>query len=73
MSTCEDVGCDNECARRIQCVHCGLYVCGWCWNHVHGCEPGHSPKDCIQRKLVKSKGKTFLSKVRERTLAMRRG
>lgn len=72
MTICEDFGCGNECLRRIQCVHCGLYICGWCWHHVHGCEPGHKPKDCIHRKLTKARGKVLLKGVRDRTLARAR-
>jgi hypothetical protein len=22
--------------RRIPCKHCGMLVCGWCYNHIHG-------------------------------------
>ena len=22
--------------RRICCPHCGMLVCGWCYNHIHG-------------------------------------
>ncbi len=73
MTMCEDSNCDSECVRRTQCIHCGLFVCRWCWHHVHRCEPGHSPLDCVQRKLIRSQGKHFLDKVREITLAARRG
>jgi hypothetical protein len=33
--TCQDCG-DAVPTRRIRCRHCGLLVCGWCYNHVHG-------------------------------------
>ncbi len=34
MKECED--CGEECRRRYRCPYCGLLICGWCQNHVHG-------------------------------------
>ena len=34
MVECQD--CGDGCQRRRRCPHCGLLVCGWCFNHVHG-------------------------------------
>jgi hypothetical protein len=58
---CED--CGEKSSYRRHCHHCGLLVCGWCWNHIHACEPHHAKKDCLDLK-TKASLRENLEKVR---------
>lgn len=64
MSICED--CREDCRRRKVCWHCGFYVCGYCWNHIHGCEPDHEKKDCKSLWNFRKFGQEWLNRIRER-------
>lgn len=68
---CEDCG-EDPYGRRIQCVHCGLYICGWCWHHVHGCGPGHATAQCRDRRRVQRMPprtrRLYFKKLRARSL-----
>ena len=67
MKICED--CGDECKRRMRCWHCGLFVCPWCWGHVHRCEPGHKRDECRHLKIYKKYGDNgYLERVREMSL-----
>lgn len=62
MKECED--CGDIVKRRIRCYHCGLLVCGWCWNHVHRCEPGHKKENCYSFKAYKKYGQKVIKQLR---------
>lgn len=62
---CEDCG-ERVIGRRKLCWHCGKYVCGWCWGHVHQCEPGHSKKECRDFQRYKRHGKQWIARLRAR-------
>ena len=69
---CEDCG-DVAEGRRLRCFHCGLLVCGWCWHHVHRCEPGHTRSECrnLARYLARPAGpdrRRWIERVRARAL-----
>jgi len=66
MAFCEDEDCEDESPRRVLCFHCGLYVCGWCWHHVHGCEPGHKKAECRDYKRFLQYGKEWIRRLRTR-------
>ena len=51
-TTCEDCGEETTGVRRIRCCHCHQLVCGYCWHHIHRCEPGHERKDCRDLKRI---------------------
>lgn len=64
MVQCEDKKCEEEVRRRVLCYHCGLYVCRWCWHHVHGCEPGHRKEDCRSLKAYRQQGQALIKRLR---------
>lgn len=66
MAECEDKDCGDESCRRVRCYHCGLLVCGWCWHHVHGCEPGHKRVDCKSLKAYNKFGAEWIKRLRAR-------
>jgi hypothetical protein len=66
MADCEDEDCGEESPRRFRCYHCGLFVCGWCWHHVHGCEPGHKKSECRDFKRYLKYGKEWIRRLRAR-------
>lgn len=66
MSVCED--CGDSVRRRFRCFHCGLFVCRWCWHHVHQCEPGHRRDDCTDLRKYKRLGARLLDRLRALTL-----
>lgn len=64
MPECEDKNCGDEAQRRVLCYHCGLYVCPWCFHHVHGCEPGHRRVECRSLKAFRQHGWSFIQRLR---------
>ncbi len=70
MTACED--CGDEVIRRFCCFHCGLYICPWCWDHVHRCEPGHSRAECWCLRLKGKEKVQFLGRARQLMLEKQR-
>jgi hypothetical protein len=66
MADCEDEDCGEESSRRVRCFHCGLLVCGWCWHHVHGCEPGHKKAECSDYRRYLQYGREWIRRLRAR-------
>lgn len=64
MVECED--CGDEVKRRFTCFHCGQYICGWCWNHIHGCGPGHKRSECKDYRSYLKHGKKWVERLRAR-------
>lgn len=62
MTVCED--CGDKVSRRKLCWHCGKLVCGWCWHHIHCCEPGHKKENCVSLKSYKRYGKEIIKRFR---------
>lgn len=63
---CEDPDCGELSLRRKRCWHCGLLVCGWCWNHNHACEPGHSQTECSDLANYRRYGEQWIERLRAR-------
>ena len=63
-STCED--CGDPVERRRTCWHCGRKVCGYCWQHKHRCEPGHTVKECRDLRQYMLYGKQWIARLRAR-------
>jgi hypothetical protein len=64
---CEDEHCGDETPyRRFRCWHCGLLVCGWCWNHIHRCEPGHKRSECRDLAHYRRYGRRWIERLRAR-------
>lgn len=61
---CEDCGGHER--RRVLCFHCGMYVCRWCWNHKHQCQPGHSKQECRDWARYKRLGMDWIKRLRAR-------
>lgn len=64
MNACED--CGDHSARRVQCWHCGLLVCRYCWHHKHQCEPSHRKAECRDLASYKRFGKEWIARLRAR-------